>query len=283
VRFEPAPTSIDARAARYRVELDKGITVRLEMAAQCNAQAGADVLSFDEALARARAELDAHLGDDCAVTTSNDLFDAWIGRAQADLRMMVTETEMGRYPYAGVPWFSTPFGRDGILTALEALWMNPTLAAGVLDYLAARQARDRNDRSDAEPGKILHETRGGEMAALGEVPFGKYYGSIDSTPLFALLAARYHCATGDDARIERLWPALEAALGWIDRDGDRDGDGFVEYSRDGRTRTTPCSTPTEATPWAPSLSARCRATSTPPSASAPGSPTASASRSSPRA
>ena len=123
------------------------------------------------------------------------------------------------------------FGRDGILTALSVLWADPSLARGVLLALAATQSTRLDPASDAQPGKILHESRRGEMAALGEIPFGRYYGSVDSTPLFVLLAGRYFDRTGDLPTVERLWPHLDAALRWIDRYGDVDGDLFVEYAR----------------------------------------------------
>src|SRR5690606_18704274 len=149
----------------------------------------------------------------------------------ADLYMLSTITEHGPYPYAGTPWFSTVFGRDGIITAMQMLWVDTSLAKGVLGYLAENQAKDYDPHSDAEPGKILHEVRLGEMARLGEVPFRRYYGSVDSTPLFVMLAGRYFRRCGDLETIARLWPNIEAALEWIDRSGDIDGDGLIKYSR----------------------------------------------------
>jgi glycogen debranching enzyme len=165
------------------------------------------------------------------IATSNASFEAWLQRAAADLALLVTELDTGPYPYAGIPWFSAPFGRDAVVTALQVLWVNPSLARGVLAYLSALQAAERSDFHDSEPGKIVHEMRKGEMATLREVPFGRYYGGVDTTPLFVILAGAYLKRTNDVAFAQRVWPAVRAALDWMDNFGDIDGDGFVEYRR----------------------------------------------------
>ncbi len=162
------------------------------------------------------------------IYTSNETFNEWINRSNADLRMMVTQTPHGPYPHAGVPWFSTPFGRDGIITAMECLWVSPPMARGVLAFLAATQADADDVGADAEPGKIIHEMRRGEMAAAGEIPFGQYYGSVDATPLFVMLAGAYYQRTGELEFIREIWPNIERALQWIEERSDTDGDGFTE-------------------------------------------------------
>lgn len=171
----------------------------------------------------------------CTVRTSNEQFDNWMRRSTDDLVMMTTKTESGfSYPYAGIPWFCAPFGRDGIITALQVLWANAGLAKGVLHYLARTQARDHVVEQDCTPGKIIHEVRAGEMAALKEIPFGQYYGSIDSTPLFVCLGGEYLTRTNDLETVRSLWPHFERALLWMERYGDLDGDGFLEYQRESR-------------------------------------------------
>jgi glycogen debranching enzyme len=145
--------------------------------------------------------------------------------------LLTTEFETGPYPYAGIPWFSTPFGRDAIITAWQVLWIEPRLARGVLGYLAAHQAEEVSAFRDSAPGKIMHETRKGEMTRLGELPFGRYYGGVDTTPLFVALACAYADRTGDLAFIDGLWDALRNAVAWIEKFGDSDGDGLIDYAR----------------------------------------------------
>jgi glycogen debranching enzyme len=186
---------------------------------------------YDVSLMNVRKVMRGRRHEGCRIETSNRLFNRWLERSEADLAMMLTNTPQGLYPYAGIPWFSTIFGRDGLLTAFETLWAYPDIARGVLRYLASNQAFEVLPAQDAEPGKILHEVRRGEMAALGEIPFSYYYGSVDSTPLFVSLVGQYYDRTADREFGEEMWPHVERALEWINAFGDPDGDGFVEYSR----------------------------------------------------
>ncbi len=232
VRCAPAPTAVHPGEILFDTLLPAGEVVQWDLTISCEVDRRIRCdHSYESALVEVERALDSARAEDCLIVTSNEQFNVWLNRSLADLHMMVSDTPDGPYPYAGVPWFSAPFGRDGIITAFEFLWVNPNIARGVLAYLAATQAREVVPEQDAEIGKILHETRKGEMAALNEIPYGRYYGSIDATPLFIMLAGTYYERTGDRAFITQIWPNIELALQWIESAGDLDGDGFVEYSR----------------------------------------------------
>jgi glycogen debranching enzyme len=232
-RFEPAPARLDTTAAEFVLKLKGGEGTRIVLRIGCGppAKEGWNIRQYYRSLRASRHALHEASGRAARLDGSNAVFNELARRSAADLYMLMTDTAHGPYPYAGIPWFSTVFGRDGIITALLTLWTDPTIAKGVLSFLAAEQATEVDPERDAEPGKILHEMRKGEMARLGEVPFARYYGSVDATPLFVMLAGEYHARTGDLATVRELWPNIKAALQWIDSFGDRDGDGFVEYDR----------------------------------------------------
>ena len=232
IRFSPPPTRQTGSLASFELDLKIKETQAVFIEVGCDTEGENRPFpeAFFVAMRDGKRALRAMGKRAAAVTTSNDVFNETINRSVSDLHTLTTELPTGPYPYAGIPWFSTVFGRDALITAWEMLWFDPGVARGVLRHLAAAQATAEDAAADAEPGKILHEARGGEMAALGEVPFRRYYGSVDATPLFLCLAGAYLQRTGDLEFIRSLRPHFDAALGWIDRDGDRDGDGFVEYA-----------------------------------------------------
>jgi len=236
LEFSRRPERISATEAVFELTLPPAGELELEwrITFRPALRATRTPSNFDTASAAAIEAAGRDEAHETHVFTSNAHFNRWLERSRADLRMLSTATEYGAYPYAGVPWFSTPFGRDGIWTALQMLWVDQRMAAGVLRFLSANQAQELDAAADAEPGKIVHEMRDGEMAKLREVPFGRYYGSIDSTPLYVMLAAAYYDVTGDLGLVRELWPQLERAIGWLDEYGDQDGDGFVEYGRRSR-------------------------------------------------
>ena len=274
LHFDPRPTRLAVNAATYHFDLAPQQVASLFVAASCNKPAGFRPARFFRGLLAHRREMRRQTAGAASIETSNNIFNEVLCQSMADLNMLMTDTPEGRYPYAGIPWYSTTFGRDGIITAMQMLWIDPRVARGVLRRLAFHQAQSVDPLADAEPGKILHEMRGGEMAALREVPFACYYGSVDATPLFVLLAGLYIERTGDDETLRELWPSIEAALRWIDGPGDPDRDGFVEYQRASehglanqgwKDSTTRSSMPTAGSPKARSRSPKCRATYSPPS------------------
>jgi len=229
IQWDSTPKAASERQLDYEISLRPKGKASFRFSICCDSNPVTRSISYPEAMSAAQRDLEVLDKSFPHMSSSNSRFNDWIGRSISDVQMMVAGNPEVNYPYAGVPWFGTVFGRDGIITALQTLWLNPAMARGVLECLAATQADRVEEASEAEPGKILHEMRCGEMAALGEVPFGRYYGSVDATPLFIILARAYFERTADCAFIQRLWPHIERALTWIDEFGDLDGDGFVEY------------------------------------------------------
>jgi glycogen debranching enzyme len=230
LEFSPKPTSLVAGEALFQLRLEPKEEASIFATVSCERGAGHRVAdSFHSAFSGLEGP---RVGiDGCHITTSSESFNAWLTRSSADLRMLMEGNPEVAYPYAGVPWFNTVFGRDGIITALECLWMAPHISEGVLKYLAETQATEELPEQDAEPGKILHEMRRSEMAVLKEVPFARYYGSVDSTPLFVLLAGAYFSRTANLSFIRGIWPNIKSALRWMDEYGDCDSDGLLEYQQ----------------------------------------------------
>jgi len=230
--FEPVPQALTASSVVFDLHLDPRGRATVFFSVACVPEAAMPRrprAAFLAAYVQTKRRLRASTARAAMISSRHEEFDETVRRSANDMRMLVTEKPTGPYPYAGIPWFSTPFGRDALITALLMLALDPALASGVLRYLAQEQATGFDPASEAEPGKILHEVRGGEMALLREVPFRRYYGSVDATPLFVMLAGAYLDRTGDLAAVQALWPQIDLALGWLDRRAD--ADGFVSYKR----------------------------------------------------
>jgi glycogen debranching enzyme len=231
IRFSRIPALVSSNTAEFLVMLPRGSVADLFI--EIGADMG-DIPSldrFDTAARLLSGSMYDRLAQGASITTSGPLFNQWIDKSRSDLALLTTPLPTGPYPYAGIPWFATQFGRDAIITALQTLWINPNLAAGVLSFLASTQAQEESAFHDSQPGKIMHETRRGEMATLGEVPFGRYYGGVDTTPLFVWLAAAYENRTADRSLVDRIWSNLLAATAWIERRLDSSPSGFLDYSR----------------------------------------------------
>ncbi|MGH9371676.1 MAG: amylo-alpha-1,6-glucosidase, partial [Vicinamibacterales bacterium] len=207
MRFDKMAQAVENGLVKFVMPLQPAVPRDIEIRVSCERGDKPNKSeTYPNAVLLVRRERAERAARGCRVSSSNEALNRWTRRSTADLHMMQTDTSHGPYPYAGIPWFSTPFGRDGLITALQLLWADPGVARGVLSFLAATQATSASDDQDAQPGKILHEMREGEMPALGEVPFARYYGSADATPLFVVLAHAYFERTGDRGFIARLWP-----------------------------------------------------------------------------
>jgi glycogen debranching enzyme len=231
LRLSPPPVALSEQEAAFFFDLasDGTAEVFIEIGASC--EAAPSQQRFEAALNALSQSMRERLNRGGSLSSSGRLFNEWIEKSRSDLALLTTVLPTGPYPYAGIPWFATPFGRDAIITALQTLWLNPGLAAGVLRFLACTQAHEESAFRDAEPGKIMHEMRRGEMALLREVPFGQYYGGVDTTPLFVMLAAAYEERSGDRQLVDEIWENLVAAVGWIESRLNKSATGFLDYAR----------------------------------------------------
>jgi len=231
--FEPTPARLDAASAVHRLRLEpRG---RAEIAVTVSATVGlapqGRPLRWHEAVARRSAAMEDLRRGWARVTSDHEGFNRWVERSQSDLHLLLTATDDGVVPYAGIPWYVAPFGRDALVTALQVLPFAPGIARGTLRFLARHQAKADDPFTDQEPGKILHEYRRGELAGCREIPFLPYYGSVDATPLFVVLLAEYVRWTGDVDLARELWTAVEGALAWMASHGTGDEPGFLRYAR----------------------------------------------------
>jgi glycogen debranching enzyme len=189
---------------------------------------------FDSALAKLEKSYRSWNLACTQINTDNEMLDnGLLWRSREDIRILCDDFPSGPFPTAGIPWYAVPFGRDGLITSIQTLGLNPDLARGTLRYLARWQGTKIDEVKEEEPGKIFHEIRFGELANLNLIPHTPYYGSVDSTPLFLCLLVELIDWTGDLDLLTELTPNLLAALNWCDRYGDLDGDGFVEYQQHG--------------------------------------------------
>ncbi|HKZ50696.1 MAG TPA: amylo-alpha-1,6-glucosidase [Dehalococcoidia bacterium] len=229
INFFPAPLSLTPSQATFTFSLGhrETATIGLVISIDGRLESLLGMERLNAALARHR----RWLAQGPEVITDNEFFNAIWERSWMDLRLLWGEEGSGALPAAGVPWFDALFGRDTAIVALQTLAFRPELAGWALKLLARYQGIKFDPWRDEEPGKILHELRLGEMTYTGELPFSPYYGSVDATPLFLLLAGEYYRHTGDLELLRELEPSLRAALRWLGAYGDIDRDGYVEYEK----------------------------------------------------
>ncbi len=233
IRFRDPPDRLAGTTARWEIPLHGERRVELEWevhAEDAEERRAYQVRGLDECRGTLRRVYETWRGTCSHWSTDVDDFDTLLHRATGDLRALHVEVDGGAVLSAGIPWYSTIFGRDSIISSLQTLPLNPGIAIDTLRYLARHQGRREDPFTEEQPGKILHELRRGEMARAGEIPHIPYYGSIDATPLWLVLLHETWRWTGDAVLVRDLLPHAERALEWIDRFGDMDADGFVEYA-----------------------------------------------------
>lgn len=237
IAFRAPPNALDARRARWLLRLEPQQPVEIEWQVLPDAVLGATwedrapaVLPLEDRRAAVEAQYQAWRAQSARYTTDVEVFNNALSRAETDLRALYIEAGGEPIISAGIPWYSTAFGRDAIIASLQTLGLNPVIATDTLRYLAAHQGRRENAATEEQPGKIMHEIRRGELARAGEIPHTPYYGSVDATPLWLVLLHETWRWTGDAALVRELLPAADLALKWIECYGDLDGDGLVEYA-----------------------------------------------------
>lgn len=237
INIVPAPDVTDGTTAHLALDLkpreSKQIAVSVALS---ESPAGADapaktIKSRDVERVRTDAieKMDEWLGGGTELRSSSLLMNNVLERSRRDLRVLRMKIGDQEFFAAGLPWFAALFGRDSLITALQNLACSPEIAAETLRVLASYQGQRFDKWRDEQPGKILHELRVGEFARLGEIPHTPYYGSVDATPLFLILFGRHAAWVGNLDLFDELRPNVERALEWIDRYGDSDGDGYVDY------------------------------------------------------
>ena len=231
VVFDPPPRRLEPGVAEYTLALAPGTPVEIGMVATAAVaeETHARPLLFDEAARRRHAVVTGLERETTGLATNHDLFNHWITRSRQDLHLLCTDTADGFVPYAGIPWYVAPFGRDALITGLQLVPFEPALARSVLRFLARYLGTTTDDFTDQEPGKVLHEYRRGEMAACREIPFIPYYGTVDGPPLFVALLAAYLRWTNDRDVARELWPAAEKVLDWMRVASDDRGKGYLRY------------------------------------------------------
>ena len=236
ITFQERPTRCEGGRAVFRVRLapHERHVIKFSIEARLPDATPSGDSDFNVKLGQVRRDYERWFAESSDIFTDNEQFTEVLRRAERDLRMLLTRTKYGRLIVAGLPWFAAPMGRDAVLAALETLMLDVRPAVETLQALTKLQGTSDNVFREEEPGKILHEIRQGELAALRAIPHTPYYGSVDVTPLYLLLVCETVMWTGDLDFFELLRTPLEKALAWIDHYGDRDGDGFVEYQRRSR-------------------------------------------------
>jgi glycogen debranching enzyme len=231
IRSQPAMDRFEDSMLMYHVKIDPNDRAEIGL----DFTLTTDSMKAQDELAAPQPEITGErappwYSDASRITATNVILDEILHRSIDDLESLITEFPEAWFPTAGLPRFAVPFGRDGIFAGLQTLSWNPALARDVLIFLAARQGKEENPWNYEQPGKIMHEMHTGELARLGEIPFGLFYGSVDSTPLFLVLGAEYMRWTHDLELFRKLKPNFDAAWKWVDTYANIDGSGYIQYA-----------------------------------------------------